>query len=65
VDPVPDPLLFRIALGIEPGTYGSIARNSDHYTIEKKDDKIEKIEYIFTNLAEASVCMVKPLALSN
>jgi hypothetical protein len=23
-----------VALGVEPGTSGSVARNSDHYTIE-------------------------------
>jgi hypothetical protein len=32
VDPVPDPLLLRkfVAPGNEPGTSGSVARNSDH-----------------------------------
>jgi hypothetical protein len=39
VDPVPDPLLFRfsenlVGPGIEPGTSGSVARNSNHYTTE-------------------------------
>jgi hypothetical protein len=34
VGPVPDPLLLRYlaALGIEPGTSRSAARNSDHET---------------------------------
>jgi hypothetical protein len=35
VDPVPDPLPYYlseslVALGIEPGTSGSVAKNSDH-----------------------------------
>jgi hypothetical protein len=30
VDPVSDPLLLRKAPGIEPGTSGSVAGNSDH-----------------------------------
>jgi hypothetical protein len=36
VDPVPDPLLLRNveAPGIEPKASGSVARNSDHWTIE-------------------------------
>jgi hypothetical protein len=36
VDPVPDPLLFRKSgsAGIEPGTSGFEARNSDHQTTE-------------------------------
>jgi hypothetical protein len=34
VDPVPDPLLFFVVLGIEPGTSGSVARNSDHLITE-------------------------------
>jgi hypothetical protein len=36
VDPVPDPLLLRnlVAPGIEAGTSGSVARNSDHKTTE-------------------------------
>jgi hypothetical protein len=37
MDPVPDPLLLRknlVALGIEPGTSGSVAKNSDHLTTE-------------------------------
>jgi hypothetical protein len=32
VDPVPDPILNLVVLGIEPRTSGSIARNSDHKT---------------------------------
>jgi hypothetical protein len=36
VDPVPDPLLLQnlIVAGNEPGTSGSVARNSDHYTTD-------------------------------
>jgi hypothetical protein len=36
VDPVPDPLLLRTSgsAGIEPGTSGSVAKNSDHQTTE-------------------------------
>jgi hypothetical protein len=36
VDPVPDPLLLRKSgsVGIEPGTFGLAARNSDHQTTE-------------------------------
>jgi hypothetical protein len=30
VDPIPDPLLFFVVPGIELGTSGSVARNSDH-----------------------------------
>jgi hypothetical protein len=32
VDPVPDPLFAEnfVAPGIEPGTSGTVARNSDH-----------------------------------
>jgi hypothetical protein len=31
VDPVPDPLLRKlVAPGIDPGTSGSVARDSDH-----------------------------------
>jgi hypothetical protein len=30
VDPVTDPLLFFVVPGIEAGTSGSVARNSDH-----------------------------------
>jgi hypothetical protein len=29
VDPVPDPLLFFVVPGIEPGTPGSVAKNSE------------------------------------
>jgi hypothetical protein len=41
VDPVPDPLLLRkslVAARIEPGTSGSVARNSAHWTTEAVDD---------------------------
>jgi hypothetical protein len=33
VDPVPDPLISKnlVAPEMEPGTSGSVARNSDHY----------------------------------
>jgi hypothetical protein len=36
VDPVLDPLLLRKSgsAGIEPGTSGSVAMSSDHYTTE-------------------------------
>jgi hypothetical protein len=37
VGPAPDPLLLKknlVALGIEPRTFGSVARNSDHQTTE-------------------------------
>jgi hypothetical protein len=36
VDPVLDPLLLKnvVGSGIEPGTSGSVARTSDHYTTE-------------------------------
>jgi hypothetical protein len=36
MDPVPDPLPLRNLVwpGIEPGTSGSVARNSDHQTTE-------------------------------
>jgi hypothetical protein len=37
VDPVPDPLLLRknmVVPGIEPGSSGSVATNSDHLTTE-------------------------------
>jgi hypothetical protein len=34
VDPVPDPLLSLQCPGIEPGTSGYVAGNSDHYTKE-------------------------------
>jgi hypothetical protein len=39
VDPVPDPLTLRKSgsAGIEPGTSGSVARNSDHETTEAVD----------------------------
>jgi hypothetical protein len=37
VDPVPDPLLLRKSgkAGIETGAFGSVARNSDHYTTKE------------------------------
>jgi hypothetical protein len=36
VDPVPDPLHFRnlVAPGKEPWTFGSVTRNSAHYTTD-------------------------------
>jgi hypothetical protein len=36
VDPVPDPYFSEnlVRPVIEPGIYGSVARNSDHYTTE-------------------------------
>jgi hypothetical protein len=46
VDPVPDPYFSQnlIGSGIEPGTSGSVARNSDHETTEAVTDCVQDKE---------------------
>jgi hypothetical protein len=57
VDPVPDPLFLRnlVAPGIEPGTSGSVAKNSDHYTTEAVENFL-KIRLQFILLLRIKKC---------
>jgi hypothetical protein len=43
VDPVPDDYFSEnlVAPGIEPGTFGSVASNTDHWTTEAVDNILE------------------------
>jgi hypothetical protein len=51
VDPVPDPLLFRKSgsAGNRAQTSGSVARNSDHQTIEAVSN-VEFVEEIYVSV---------------
>jgi hypothetical protein len=55
VDPVPDPLLRKSgSAGNQIRTSGSVARNSDHYTIEAVPDVLPLIQKLLCPLPGAS-----------
>jgi hypothetical protein len=50
-----------VALGVEPGTSGSVARNSDHWiteTVKRRNSKTNKIYTTLTTCAYNNIIMV-------
>jgi hypothetical protein len=56
-----------LALEIEPGTSGSVVRNSDHYTTEEFDDSVasnKQLEELLTVKFSAGLDALLPLPLA-